>query len=973
MTRLLGDRYVMYDQTHACDLATGDEVRIDAIGQSEEPCGEEDLAALTELLEHGRDGTPRWVVAEAHDGAEVEEMTRRAASAARRRGFVTIAVRLYEGVRELIERELSDRALFLIGGFVQDGDSGRHALVNAATVSPRPHVLLTFRGTTGQAAVTVAREVHAVYGGTASPLSSRLPDSRDVMPGRQRPPRKAPWPADVARHIDRARRAESFIRAGRHAAAERLLRDVGAALGRRRAYVPAADVALTLGRLLVERGRASAAEAAFVESARLALEGEAEDTAAFARVWQAWARTEQGRLTEAESMLRAVVLTAAASGARAWATAALARCLLWQGREEDAATLRLDTPSTPGLDSVLTATIDDTAVRVLIAVGRVFEAGQRARFGLARASACDDPLAHTIAHVAYLRVACAAGDLVLASAALKDALGLARAARAPFRGARARLVWLHAVQRAGLPAADVREACAALHRFLRVAPPLLRAAIERALHGGSAAEPSHLRSSRSRADVGTPLDGHPRFGGSVTAHAATLLRLAHEEEDDRAAVLCVLERVARDLNSSRTDLLSADAGPVSVILTAGLGLPTTLGARVLETGMVIGPDEGRERREAGVPIRLGARLLGAMVCRWPVDRSAPVHAMELLDVTAAVLAPRIDAMVSRARETARASTSIPELVGVSAMMTEVRKSIARAASAPFAVLIEGESGVGKELVARALHQLGPRRERRFCDVNCAALPDELLESELFGHSRGAFTGAVTDRAGLFEEADGGTLFLDEVSDLSARAQAKLLRVVQQQEVRRVGESFSRSVDVRLVAAANRDMRSEAAAGRFRQDLLYRLDVIRLRLPPLRERPEDITVLAEHFWGQAATRVGSTATLTPQVLADLSRYHWPGNVRELQNVIAALAVAAPSRGRVRPSLLPPVVGSATVVASGRLGEARDQFERRFVEAALARASGSRSRAAASLGVSRQGLLKMMARLRIESSTGSGAAS
>ena len=171
---------------------------------------------------------------------------------------------------------------------------------------------------------------------------------------------------------------------------------------------------------------------------------------------------------------------------------------------------------------------------------------------------------------------------------------------------------------------------------------------------------------------------------------------------------------------------------------------------------------------------------------------------------------------------------MPELVGVSRAMEDVRRAIVRAAAAPFSVLIEGESGVGKELVARAIHQLGPRRERRFCDVNCAAIPEDLLESELFGHARGAFTGAVADRPGLFEDADGGTLFLDEVADLSPRGQAKLLRVLQQHEVRRVGETFSRTVDVRLVAAANRDMRTEAAAGRFRQDLLYRLDVIRIR-------------------------------------------------------------------------------------------------------------------------------------------------
>ena len=230
----------------------------------------------------------------------------------------------------------------------------------------------------------------------------------------------------------------------------------------------------------------------------------------------------------------------------------------------------------------------------------------------------------------------------------------------------------------------------------------------------------------------------------------------------------------------------------------------------------------------------------------------------MLELTAAVAAPRIDAMRAAAREVASASVAIPELVGSSAAIAEVRRSVSRAATAPFSVLIEGESGSGKELVARALHQLSPRRERRFCDVNCAALPDDLLESELFGHTRGAFTGAVADRPGLIEEADGGTLFLDEVADLSPRAQAKLLRVLQQQEVRRVGATFSRKVDVRVVSAANRDMRAEVAEGRFRQDLLYRLDVVRIRVPPLRERPEDIPVLAEHLWQAAAARVGSRA-------------------------------------------------------------------------------------------------------------------
>ena len=166
-----------------------------------------------------------------------------------------------------------------------------------------------------------------------------------------------------------------------------------------------------------------------------------------------------------------------------------------------------------------------------------------------------------------------------------------------------------------------------------------------------------------------------------------------------------------------------------------------------------------------------------------------------------------------------------------------------------------------------------------------------------------------DRAGLIEEADGGTLFLDEVADLSPRAQAKLLRVLQQQEVRRVGATFSRKVDIRVVSAANRDLRTEVAEGRFRQDLLYRLDVVRIRVPPLRERPEDIPVLADQLWRAAATRVGSQATLTHGVLAALARYHWPGNVRELQNVMAGVAVSAPARGQVKAALLPPFVTGA----------------------------------------------------------------
>jgi two-component system response regulator HupR/HoxA len=325
----------------------------------------------------------------------------------------------------------------------------------------------------------------------------------------------------------------------------------------------------------------------------------------------------------------------------------------------------------------------------------------------------------------------------------------------------------------------------------------------------------------------------------------------------------------------------------------------------------------------------------------------------------------LNALRREAAETRQRPLTFERLVGAQTGLRHAVDLARKVLDTATTVLLLGETGTGKELFARLIHDNGPRRAARFVAQNCGALPESLLESELFGHARGAFTGAVADKTGILEDANGGTLFLDEVADLSLRGQAKLLRVLQQQEVRRVGETFARPVDVRPVTAANRDMRAEAAAGRFRADLLYRLDVIRIAMPPLRERPEDIPVLAHHIWDAAIARVGSHATLAHDVLATLTRYHWPGNVRELQNVLAALAVAAPARGRVRASLLPAAISGATAVSAHTLTEARAQFERRFIEAALARAAGSRTRAAAELGVSRQGLLKTMARLGITS--------
>ena len=252
-------------------------------------------------------------------------------------------------------------------------------------------------------------------------------------------------------------------------------------------------------------------------------------------------------------------------------------------------------------------------------------------------------------------------------------------------------------------------------------------------------------------------------------------------------------------------------------------------------------------------------------------------------------------------------------------------------------------------------------------MNCAALPDDLVEAELFGHARGAFTGAVAERPGVFEEAHTGTLLLDEIGELSLRAQAKVLRTIQEGELRRVGENVARRIDVRIVSATNRDLRQEVAAGRFRLDLLYRLDVIRISLPPLRARRDDIAALVDHCWREATGRVGSRAVLSSATIAALARYDWPGNVRELQNVLAALVVRSPKRGVVPPTALPPPFAASPAGVSFRLDEARRTFEERFVRAALVRSGGHRVRAAEELGITRQGLTKLMTRLRISDSS------
>jgi two-component system nitrogen regulation response regulator NtrX len=306
------------------------------------------------------------------------------------------------------------------------------------------------------------------------------------------------------------------------------------------------------------------------------------------------------------------------------------------------------------------------------------------------------------------------------------------------------------------------------------------------------------------------------------------------------------------------------------------------------------------------------------------------------------------------------------MVGESYAMRQLREQVAMAAPTNGRVLIYGENGTGKELVARSIHALSRRRSGPWVEVNCAAIPEDLIESELFGHVKGAFTGAVADRRGKFELADGGTIFLDEIGDMSLKTQAKVLRVLQEQTMEPVGGATSIKVDARVLAATNKDLQAEIRAGRFREDLYFRLNVIPIFVPPLRDRPEDIPRLAEHFMAEFAQEYGRRVKrLHPSAVGALQQYQWPGNVRELRNVIERLmimvvgdTISAPDMSflDLGPLTRPP--GEPAATDRMTLYEARDQFERDLILRTLAEQQGNMSRTAEVLGVERSNLYRKM---------------
>jgi two-component system response regulator HydG len=399
--------------------------------------------------------------------------------------------------------------------------------------------------------------------------------------------------------------------------------------------------------------------------------------------------------------------------------------------------------------------------------------------------------------------------------------------------------------------------------------------------------------------------------------------------------------------------LANEAEPIDVLITDVM-MPELTGDELLKAARQIRPE---------IPVivitAFGSVEQAVEMVKYGAFQylTKPFETSELLQTIAAALeqsAPQ--------REQARLRRELPaapaQIIGASRQMKDVLKLLGKAARSSSTVLITGESGTGKELFAASIHQMSERKGA-FVPVNCAAIPTELIESELFGHTGQAFTGAKQARAGLFEAAEGGTIFLDEVGELPLLMQPKLLRVLQEGTVRRVGADREREINVRVVAATNRDLEQEIAAGRFREDLYWRLNVIHLRIPPLRERPLDIPLMIDHFLNKMAERTGNPPfNVTPEALAILTAYSWPGNVRELENAIES-AVALAEGWLITPDDLPHRISSggqtSTLLARGR--ERRltlQELEKEYIMETLRLTKGNKSRAAEILGFDRRTL-------------------
>ncbi len=820
-----------------------------------------------------------------------------------------------------------------------------------------------------------------------APTHIRFDARRDSVSSRSRAAEQAPlygeaaspqamWPVpgEVAALQQQIQAGIRHLDEGRHAPGERELRQAIGGLNRRGEWTHAAEGSLALASSLLKRGRPQDAKNVIDGAREACRRADGERFLLFAAALSGTASIDMGRLDDAETILSAA-WSVAARGDNAEVLAAvsvgLARARFWRGQYADAddalrPLVHLDlAPASRVRADVMRARIavahDDVASAVATSAEAVERADALTRFDLVAIATCASAFAHL-----------AAGDLAAVRRDVAACAAAARATRDPLRRIRAELVLCEHLRQAGL-LDEARRTFAPLRRLSMSALPRIvrsrRDMLGELLTPG--AQPTEvvareMASSGLRAlalfvPKAVRQPNRESAASALVDDAISLLRICQTAADETTIMSQITDQVLRQTHAAAAAFFVVEPGGLGRLVSHGR-IDVGVAQRAIEAGVVIAPHRHEERVEAASPVKYAGAIIGALAIRWVVGSSpAPERVASVCDLAIAAAAPVLASVLAGRR---RAEITVfNELLGVSDAMVEVRRAVERAAAAPFAVLIEGESGSGKELVARAIHKGGPRRDRPFVTLNCAALPDDLVESELFGHARGAFTGAVGERIGVFEEAHTGTLFLDEVGELSPRAQAKLLRVIQEGELRRIGENTSRRIDVRIVSATNRELRAETAAARFRLDLLYRLDVLRISVPPLRDRREDVPVLAEHIWREATARCGSRATLGAAVLTSLAKYDWPGNVRELQNVLAALAVRAGRRGIVPVSSLPPMFNDSRVVESSRLDQARRVFEENFVRAALARCGGRRVQAASELGLTRQGLAKLMDRLGI----------
>ena len=468
-----------------------------------------------------------------------------------------------------------------------------------------------------------------------------------------------------------------------------------------------------------------------------------------------------------------------------------------------------------------------------------------------------------------------------------------------------------------------------------------------------------------------PLEGGGP-GASDSAYMAVMTRLRRGDGQFEASSTAapIVRSIFRKVVNDRNSILAADA------IRDGLGSESLLGSNIQSTVAV---PLWRDDSVVGV-LQLDNRTRPAMFDKADLDVLSIMATAASLAVSNARLIERLYELQRQLRQEnafwrqrERRRGTVVELIGESTAMRNLSSQIDRVAGTRATVLIEGETGVGKELVAAAVHARSVRRDRLFVAQNCATLPDNLLESELFGHKKGSFTGASEDKKGLFEVADGGTLFLDEVAEIPMSLQAKLLRALQEGEVRPVGSSRPRHVDVRIIAASNRILEREVSEGRFREDFFYRLNVFPLRVPPLRDRRDDVSRLAKYFLQRYMRDFGKMVSgFSDAALELLSSYNWPGNVRELQNEIQRLVIQAEPNAVIDGELLSDkfrhaedaAVATVTPVAgTGTLREMLEEVERKLVEQALQQHGNNKTSTAKALGITREGLHKKLRQLKL----------